>query len=74
MKKKTRALAVLAHGMTGVAMPPAEQVVIQELCRELGAVGLLVTWAFGEALQATGQTAQAQAMFAMVRRSTSAFG
>jgi len=73
VKKKTRALAVLAQGLTGREIPSQTRMTLDSFSGDGGMVQLLVWQATAQALEKTGQTQQAQGIRDKVRAFTDAF-
>jgi hypothetical protein len=73
VKKKTRALAVLAQGLTGQSVPSQTRMTLDSFNGDGGMVQLLVWQATAQALEKTGQTQQAQGIRQKVRVFTDAF-
>ena len=73
VKKKTRALAVLAQGLTGREIPSQTRMTLDSFSGDGGMVQLLVWQATAQALEKTGQTQQAEGIRQKVRALTDAF-
>lgn len=75
VKKKTRALAVLAKGLTGEPIPSQTRMVLDSLTGDGGMVQLVIWQALAQALEKAGtQLEQAQSLRRKVQEHTNAFG
>ncbi|MCC6750333.1 MAG: hypothetical protein IT371_21895 [Deltaproteobacteria bacterium] len=73
VKKKTRALATLAMGVTGVPIPTETRLTLDGLAGEGGMVQILIWQALARAVDAMGQREQAASLRRKVEELTSAF-
>jgi hypothetical protein len=73
VKKKTRALAVLARGLTGQQIPSPTRMTLDSFNGDGGMVQILVWQATAQALERVGQTQQAQGIRGKVQQLTDAF-
>ena len=74
VKKKTRALAVLAKGLTGEPIPSQTRMVLDSLTGDGGMVQLVIWQAIAQSLEKQGtQLEQAQSLRRKVQEHTSAF-
>jgi hypothetical protein len=75
VKKKTRALAVLAKGLSGEPIPSQTRLVLDSLTGDGGMVQLVIWQALAQSLEKAGkQLEQARSLRGKVQEHTSAFG
>jgi hypothetical protein len=73
VKKKTRALAALGHGLLRQPIPLDQKLQVDTMAREKSSSGLIISQALGVSLAMLGRTDLAEPHLARVRSETSAF-